>query len=621
MAVYDLEGIFIEANDAMVAWSRLSREELAEVSFSDLLGSADRPQVLIELDEARAGATRRFTTAGILRGDVAYRAHVTLFPVREAEVPRAVVAIVHDLARGAPQSLDLAATDAQAVAQAALLDIAHDAVYVRGLDNVISYCNLAAGEVFGFGADEVIGVDARTLADDAEAWDLATARALEDGRWSGRLEQRTRDGRMVTLDCRWTVVRDDAGRPQSILAVDSDITASRKLDEQLLRAQRMDSLGTLASGIAHDLNNVLTPILLSTQVLLATETDARRTELLTTIESGTRRGAAMLAQILTFGRGVEGRRAPVDIAQLLTSVEKFCLALLPPNIRLSVEASSDVWAPIGDETQLFQVLINLVINARDAMPNGGDVNVRAKNVTAAPSAAANALAPGRYVLVEVEDTGSGMSNETISKVFEPFFTTKPAGEGTGLGLSTSIEIVRGHGGQLQVYSEPGNGSRFMLQLPVDDTVPFVEPSAVRPLAVTTTELPGRGRVVLVVDDEAAIRTAARHALEGSGYITAAAGNGAEALKYIESVGGSVDVVITDVTMPIMDGGALIQRLRTEYPHIPIVAASGLAANSRVVDGWPPPTVTFIDKPYERSDLLRAVHDAIEPDDVGAPADG
>jgi two-component system cell cycle sensor histidine kinase/response regulator CckA len=432
-----------------------------------------------------------------------------------------------------------AAVEAQVAAQAALLDIAHDAIYVRNLDNVVTYWNQGATDIFGWTAEEMVGTNVRQyIKHDVDVWDSATADALRDGQWSGQLTKEARDGRVVVLDCRWTIVSDEFGKPQSILAVNTDITVRKKQEEQLLRSQRMDSLGTLASGIAHDLNNVLTPILLSTQLLLAGEKDKSRRELLTTIESGTTRGAEMLAQILTFGRGVDGRRAPVDISGLLTGVERFSRDTVPGSIHVSLDVSANLWEVIGDETQLFQVLVNLVINARDAMPSGGELTMSARNLKVGKLGySAKDLAPGQYVVIEIEDTGTGMTAETISKVFEPFFTTKAVGEGTGLGLSTSMEIIRGHGGWLQVYSEPGHGSRFTLHLPVDS-------GTVNPVPVTAKGFPrpveaprGHGEVVLVVDDEAAIRMTTRRALEMYGYSPAVASNGIEALEYLESVGG------------------------------------------------------------------------------------
>jgi two-component system, cell cycle sensor histidine kinase and response regulator CckA len=730
VAVYGLDGVYLDGNDLLLERTGYGRGELEALSFDDLLRSEDRPLVLIEFDEARAGATRRFTTAGLSRTGVAYRAQVTLMPVHDGDVPIALMAIMHDLDRiddawksdavmeqrfGAylttmPEALVLvrhdwivifmnpsaremlgpdqdsatghilwdripllqgsefaiaarsamatrvslvvrdydtvfgvwrearfhptteglaiyvrdvtdeqeriaraATIEAQVASQAALLDIAHDAIDVRGLDNVVTYWNLAAEEIFGWSAKEVIGTNVRdTIKHNVDAWDRATALTIADGQWAGQLQQRARDGRTLILDCRWSLVRDEMGKPVSILAVNTDITVRKKQEEQLLRSQRMDSLGTLASGIAHDLNNVLTPILLSTELLLVAEEDAVKRDLLATIETGTRRGAEMLAQILTFGRGVEGQRVPVNVHTLLTSVEKFGHDSLPSNIELSLDVGSDLWEPTGDETQLFQVLINLVINARDAMPSGGELRMGARNLTVGQlGSAGNVLGPGRYVLIEVEDSGTGMTPETIGKVFEPFFTTKAVGEGTGLGLSTSIEIVRGHGGHLQVYSEPGNGSRFTLQLPAD-AGRADDDSSTAPAVLEPAQIPrGNGEVVLVVDDEVAIRSTTRRALETYGYTTAVASNGVEALEFIQSVSGAVDLIITDVTMPIMDGAELIRLVRERYPLVAIVAASGLVSNSRLAHGSPSAPTSFIDKPYTATELLRAVRDSLD----------
>ncbi len=728
VAVYDIEGAFLHGNEALQTHTGLTLDELAGLTFDDALRSDDRPLVLIELEEARAGNTRRFNTSGSDAGGRTFRADITVIPVREQATVVALIVLMHAAAKvedgwksglvleqrysaalttmsesmilvakdwvvlflnpsavsllgpnhrnlrgrvlwealpvlngsefaiGAraamtardslvvrdyypdlhawlearfhptaeglaiyirnvtqeQEQLDRAASiEAQVAAQAALLDIANDAIDVRDLNHVITYWNPAAERIFGWTADEVIGTIARDhIQHHLAEWDRATAQTIETGAWSGQLTQRARDGRELILDCRWTLVRDHDGMPRSILAVNTDITARVKQEQQLLRSQRMDSLGTLAGGIAHDLNNVLTPILLSTQLLLAGEKDAQRRELLTTIESGSLRGAEMLAQILTFGRGVEGQRAPVDIRKLITNVEKFCHDSLPRNVHLSVQLDPDLWKPTGDETQLFQVLVNLVINARDAMPSGGELQVRARNLPASAGLVGIAGSSSSSVVIEVEDSGTGMPPEVAAKVFEPFFTTKAVGEGTGLGLSTSSEIIRGHGGRLQVYSEEGVGSRFLVELPVADTAPdAAAPRTDEQLAAGAIPH-GHGEAVLVVDDEAAIRTTMRRALDDNGYATVVASNGAEALEYLEAIGGAVDLVITDVTMPVIDGVTLILVMRERYPEIPIVAASGLAAHSRIaLDPRKGPN-GFLSKPYTTIDLLRAAASAL-----------
>ena len=498
-------------------------------------------------------------------------------------------------------------------AQAALLDIAPDAIIVRRLDHTIDYWNSAAEELYGWSAEEAVGRSIRDLVDvDPTALAIATAAAVRDGSWTGELEQVTKDGRLLLIDCRLTVVRDSDGQPHSIFSVNANLTEKRRKEQRDLRAQRMESLGTLAGGVAHDLNNVLTPILMSVQMLAREETDTSRSELLATMESSVKRGADMIRQVLSFARGAEGRRIEVDLNRLLTELSATCREFLPPTIEFSVSAPSELWTTTGDPTQLLQVLLNLVTNARDALSGFGTLAVTARNVSVADSFSSltHLADAGDYILIEVEDSGVGMSAEVMSKIFEPFYTTKGVGEGTGLGLATSAAIVQGHGGVIQVYSEPAQGTRFRIHLPANSTGPGAAHAV--PSEDAVIELPrGNGELVLVVDDEAAIRLITRQTLESFGYSTAVASNGAEALEYCELAPGTVNLVFTDMMMPVMDGAELASVLRVRHPTIRVVAASGLTANSEIADAVDSGIHQFLTKPFTTAQLLQTVRAALD----------
>lgn len=338
---------------------------------------------------------------------------------------------------------------------------------------------------------------------DREPYEAAHAAVLRDGYWTGELRQVRRDGTPLIVDCRWQLIVEDDGTPTGVFAVNADVTELRRQQEQSIRDQRMESLGTLAGGIAHDLNNVLTPILMSVQLLRAGENDPARQSLLDTMDAGIKRGADMIRQVLSFARGIEGERAVVRVEELVDELVTFCRDTLPKSVVADARIDGELWPVVGDRTQLLQVLMNFVTNARDAMPDGGTISVRAYNteLTEEYRAVTSLAPPGRYVAIDVEDHGIGMDADTMSKLFEPFFTTKPQGEGTGLGLPTSMAIARSHGGYIHVYSEPGRGSRFQLHLPASDTS-TPPPSPEEPSA----EMPrGNGERVLIVDDEAAIR--------------------------------------------------------------------------------------------------------------------
>lgn len=494
--------------------------------------------------------------------------------------------------------------------QATLLEASRDAMIVRGLDHTIHFWNRAASEQYGWSAEEALGRSARELIyDDPAEFDQATAIVAREGYWSGELRQRRRDGSVLIAECRWQLVRDDDGTAASIFAVNTDVTETRREQEQRIRAQRMESLGTLAGGIAHDLNNVLTPILMSVQLLRDGEDDDARRELLDTMDAGVKRGADMIRQVLSFARGIEGERALIEIGELLGEVIGFCRDTLPKSVTATAAIEGRPWTVVGDRTQLMQVLVNLVTNARDAMPEGGAISIRARNVELDERyrAVTHVAPPGRYVAIDVEDDGHGMSAETLSKIFEPFFTTKPQGFGTGLGLPTSMAIVRSHGGYIQAYSEPDNGTRFQLHLPAA-VVGGAEPSPEEPVAAIAR---GRGERVLVVDDEAAIRQVVRQTLAENGYEAVVAANGREAIEIVEEGRDAIDLVLTDMMMPVMDGTATALYLMEHHPGIVVVAASGLNAHGGVAHVDTAGVSHFLAKPFTTEALLTTLREALD----------
>jgi PAS domain S-box-containing protein len=499
-------------------------------------------------------------------------------------------------------------TEAMVREQAALLDLARDAMIVRDLEHRVLSWNPSAERLYGWRAEEVIGKSiAGQLYRDQSAYLAATRATLERGEWVGELQQQTRDGRALTVEARWTLVRDEGGAPRAIFAVNTDVTERKKLEAQLLRAQRLESIGTLAGGIAHDLNNVLSPILLSVDLLRRDPPVAPRDEVLDTIETSAQRGAEMVKQVLSFARGIDGPRGEVKPAELLQDLARVIGDTFPKNVRVETSLEPDAWSVVGDATQLHQVLLNLCVNARDAMPQGGRLRVSVENVMLDASyAAMNAEArEGAWVKLEVEDTGAGIPRDIIEHIFDPFFTTKEVGKGTGLGLSTSLGIVKGHGGFMRVYSEVGHGTRFRVYLPAgavsaSDSRPPVEGLAPR----------GQGQGVLVVDDEASIRQITRQTLEAFGYRVLVAANGAEAVATYAQQRDRVDVVLTDMAMPVMDGPATIHALRQLNPAVRIVGASGIGGNGKVSQAAGAGVKHFLTKPYTAETLLRALWRAL-----------
>ncbi len=497
--------------------------------------------------------------------------------------------------------------------QAALLDKAQDAIWVMDLDARITYWNRSAERIHGWAGGEALGANARTLLyKDEAAFGQCLQRARETGEWVGEVEHKTRDGETLLLVSRLTLVRNEDGQPRAILAINTDITQQKALEQQFLRAQRMESIGTLAGGMAHDLNNVLAPILMSISMLKEDMQDAGSLALLRTIEVSAQRGAGLIRQVLTFARGVEGKRQEVRVADVLRELEHILSETIPRNIALQLTVTDDLWDIMGDATQLHQVLLNLCVNARDAMPNGGRIQISAKNVRLDEHYVAMNIDArvGPYVRIDVEDNGTGIDAVILDKIFDPFFTTKPLGKGTGLGLATTQTIVKGHGGFIRAYSEPSNGTRFRIYLPTGTPAAIADPSDLPALAAPR----GQGQLVLVVDDEDAIRLVTRHVLEANGYRVLVAANGAEAVALFAQNIDRVDLVLTDMMMPVMDGPATILALRQIRPNVRIIGASGIEHNSMLARAVGAGVKHFLPKPYTADVLLRTLADALSNPD-------
>lgn len=495
--------------------------------------------------------------------------------------------------------------------QAALLNITADAILVRALDNQILFWNAGAEQLYGWTTDEAIGQYSHNL------WTEVSSKQAEvletvitQGYWQGELQKITKDHREITVQSRWTLMRDEINVPRSVLTVDTDITEQKRLEAQFYRAQRLESIGTLASGIAHDLNNVLTPILAIAQLLphklqpLSQQDQA----LLKMIEDSAKRGADLIKQILSFARGVEGNRTPLQIGSLLMDIRQVIQRTFPKSIELQGNFPVQrLWSVSADATQLHQVIMNLCVNARDAMPNGGTLTLSAHNMQLDERAASLHLdaREGAYLVITVADTGWGIPPEHLEQIFDPFFTTKEPGKGTGLGLSTVLGIVKNHGGFVMVSSTLSQGSQFQVYLPA-----IVEQET--EVAVTPDLPNGNQEVVLIVDDEAIIRDTLQTLLERYGYNTLVAQNGIEAIDLYTQHQHRIDVVLMDIRMPSMDGLTAIRSLQRLNPYLKVIAASGLTLDKQLVGGDRTPIKAFLQKPYSVEDLLKTLRVVLQP---------
>jgi len=488
--------------------------------------------------------------------------------------------------------------------QAALLDLAADAIFVRDLDHRLTYWNKSSERIFGWTAAEAVGRSALDLLvrkDGARYLD-ALKGVIELGEWSGELTHVSKAGVEVILQSRWTLVRDAEGLPKSILVINSDITERKQLESQFLRAQRLESVGALASGIAHDLNNVLAPILMSVGLLDDSVADATGKKLLEMVRVSAWRGAEMVKQILAFTRGVEGHRDVVQLQPLIAEITRVLRETLPRGIQICTSGHKELWPVLADTTQFHQVLMNLCVNARDAMPDGGVLSIHAENVTLDEKQVSGheGMRPGRYLALNVADTGSGIAPESLEKIWDPYFSTKAPGEGTGLGLPTVQRIVQAHGGFITVESQPGKGTRFHIFLPATETLA----RAACPETIRLMPPRGHGEKILIVDDERAFQEITRAIFSKFGYHVLTASDGSEAVAIFAEHKHEIDLVVTDMMMPVLDGAATIRELRRLDPNVRIIAASGLSENEAMARGFD--NATFLLKPFSTETLLRTV---------------
>jgi len=598
MMVFDMESLeFLAINDTAIQTYGYSRDEFLSMTAKDIRPSEEVQSALKEI-------TRQVEGIDIVSGYRHRKKDGTLFDVEitshmidfEGQPAKLVLAMDITERKQAEEILRR---------QATLLDITQDAIWVVDMDGQVTYWNKSAENLYGWSADEIMGENiAKIYLNQVEKQGLSSQfpreEILRNTEWIGELRHATKDGKEIIVESRVNLVRDDSNNPSSFLCSNTNITEKKKIAAQLIRTQRMESIGALASGIAHDLNNVLGPILMSVQILQRKLSGEQRTRMLETLERNARRGADIVKQVLTFARGSEGEHSLFQPKHILREVISIAEETFPKTIELKTEVSKNLWPIKGDATQIHQVMLNLCVNARDAMADGGVLTVQASNqqITKADTQLLGAPEPGAYVCIKVTDTGTGIPQDIIDQIFSPFFTTKEIGKGTGLGLATVDSIVKAHNGFITVNSEVKKGTTFKVYLPGS-------PSEDESLVVEAVpELPlGHGELILVVDDEAAIREVTKGALESSGYRVLLASDGSEAVALYAENKDDISVVLTDIVMPIMDGRATIRSLRKIDPDVRVIAVSGVAAHQIEAESLALGAVDFLRKPYSAEMLL------------------
>ncbi|MGH7944917.1 MAG: response regulator [Opitutaceae bacterium] len=496
-------------------------------------------------------------------------------------------------------------TEARLREQASLLDRARDAIVATDLDHRIFYWNASAERLYGWKAGEVFGhrLDLLEIGFDPTRFAAARAQLLATGEWRGDFRLQTKSRETVLVESTWSLVVENDGRPRSILYIDTDVTERKKLETQLLRAQRMESIGTLAGGVAHDLNNVLTPILLTIELLASKMTTEEDRGLIEKARASATHGAALVQQLLAFARGADAKRIRLDPGVALADLRSLIRQSLPPSIELSLTTCDAPQVIQADATQFNQVLINLCINARDAMPHGGKIRMVTKNVTVDEALARvnPGSKPGPFVRISIIDSGMGIAPAIIDKIFDPFYTTKAAGKGTGLGLSMVAGILKSHGGFVQVESEPGRGATFHLYFP---GIP-------EPKLTVTEDTPapaqGEGEGILLIDDEPIVRDTLQLLLQRAGYRVFPVGDGRSGVNEFDRRKNEISLVITDMMLPDQVGTEVVRSLRKRHAKLPIIAMSGMmgsGAFDELLSLNPP--VECLAKPLSPSALLHAV---------------
>jgi len=487
--------------------------------------------------------------------------------------------------------------------QTLLLDSARDAIVLRDMDGRICFWNEGARRLYGWTRDEAVGKSLSELINiprtDGEP--PAGPTVIACGEWQGELQQRTKTGAQIIVDSRCSLLPSAYGEPPMMLIINTDITERKSLQRQLLHAQRLESLGTLAGGIAHDLNNILMPIQMGCEYLRRVGIPPNAERTIDSIAASARRGADIIRQLLTFARGQRADNEMANPARIIGELEKMLRETISPAIEIETSVDPDIWSIACDPTQVLQVLLNLGVNARDAMPDGGVLGIRAENVEVDEQYAKMnpGASPGMYVMLSVSDTGTGIPPESIERIFDPFFTTKEADAGTGLGLATVRSIVKNHGGFLQLYSEPG-ATVFKTYLPALYETTSEETRDFGPPAIS-----GNGELILVIEDEMAIRDVTAATLESFGYRVLTASDGSEGIA-LYAQNPDVAVVVTDMLMPVLDGPTTIRALRNLNPNLRVVGMSGYTG-PRMTGPMPD---LLLQKPFRAADLLNAIHEVL-----------
>ncbi len=605
MWVYDLQTYeFLEVNDSAVQSYGYSREEFLKMRITDIRPADEIPRLLQDLATARprlqhSGEWRHMRKDGSVF-HVEIHSHEIDFKGRKA-----ALVVAEDITKSKEVEARLRASE---IRFRSLIERSSDITSVIDTTGRILYMSPSVSRM-GYSLEEIEGMTMFDILhpDDVNKALDAIRLALTEPDVPHAVDVRFKDKDGLWHDSE-SVVFNQLNVPEVYgLVVNSrDITERKKLEAQFLRAQRIESIGILAGGIAHDLNNILAPIMLSVDMLREEQPTLKSEGIINTIETSVRRGADLVRQVLSFARGADGEQTVTQLRHLVSEIEKILRETFPRSVDIVTDIPRNLWTVMGDPTQLHQIIMNLCVNSRDAMPNGGRLEITAGNVTLDEEYTRThpKSKVGPHVVLTFADTGIGIPESNIAKIFEPFFTTKEKGKGTGLGLSTVSTIVKNHGGFVDVESEVGRGTTFKVYLPAQTTSQPVQESK-----ASKEKYSGDGELILIVDDERAVREFIKVTLETYGYTTLAASDGTEAMGLFAKSEKRIDLVITDVMMPYMDGVATVVGLRKLDSKVRIVAVSGLTEGENAIELQR--VESFLNKPFTAHMLLKTVHDALK----------
>jgi PAS domain S-box-containing protein len=527
-------------------------------------------------------------------------------PIQGPEGTGAILCIAEDITARRAGEAELRKLS-QAVEQSPV------SIVITDLEGNIEYVNPKFTELTGYARDEVMGKNPRILKSGEmppEFYRTLWQTITSGGEWRGELRNCKKNGELFWEDASISSILDERGRITHFLAVKEDITARKALEAQYAQSQKMEAIGRLAGGVAHDFNNLLTVISGYTSLLLRDAArDSRPGMALAEIEAASKRAAALTQQLLAFGRRQVLQPRPLNLAAIVSEVETLLRRVIGEDVVFSTSGSPDLGTIVADPGQIEQVLLNLTVNARDAMPGGGRLEIETSNATVSEQAARAmpGLLPGEYVLLSVSDTGLGIPPEVLPHVFEPFFTTKEKGKGTGLGLATVYGIVKQSGGGIYADTEVGRGTTFRIYLP---HVP--EAAGEAPVAGNQAAVPRGSETILLVEDEGGVRNIVGRLLEDFGYHVISLSDPLEAIARMAGAGADgVALVLTDVVMPHMDGRTLSLRLREARPGLKILLMTGYMPDEALQAGGSGDGTPLLQKPFRPEQLARKVREVLD----------